>query len=42
LHATVQAWHPMHLRLSITKPYFIARLVDPKTGNHTWVGGKPR
>src|SRR5436309_16067105 len=22
LHATVQAWQPMHLRLSITKPYF--------------------
>src|SRR5689334_9703417 len=26
LHATVQAWHPMHVRWSIAKPYL--------TGNH--------
>src|ERR1700730_4816456 len=38
LQATVQAWHPMHLRLSITKPYFIRWKSRPQTVNHTWVG----
>jgi hypothetical protein len=28
----------MHLRLSITKPYFIRWKSRPQTVNHTWVG----
>src|SRR5438067_825519 len=38
LQATVQAWQPMHLRWSITKPYFKAPLRQPADIPGSYVG----
>src|SRR5215469_1498206 len=42
LQATVQAWQPMHLRLSITNPYCIVEGLpqDGRTSSFTSIGNR--
>ena len=42
LQATVQAWHPMHLRLSMTKPYFMGWRSYPENALQSYLGASER